>query len=84
MTLTDRVLAVVGAGPARIARVYRALADVLHRRRQDCARSGTGWDQIREGCMSDPIDPEAAVLVGSILAVVLIVSIIALVSWAVS
>lgn len=34
--------------------------------------------------MSDPIEPEGAVLVGSILAVVLIVSIIALVSWAVS
>jgi hypothetical protein len=34
--------------------------------------------------MSDPIEHEGAVLVGSILAVVLIVSIIALVSWAVS
>ena len=34
--------------------------------------------------MSDPIEHEGAVLMGSILAVVLIVSIIALVSWAVS
>jgi hypothetical protein len=39
MTLTDRVLTVVGSGPARIARVYRALADVTAGR-IDCAVHG--------------------------------------------